>query len=228
MSYITLSQEERVELNRNIMSFDSLSEPAQEETQIKLLKLMDSYIWDLAYKYSKKVRGNSLTKNDFVLEMQNTVLKKIKGLKLEIESNKKQIEAYLYYWLNDTCQRLIASMNGPISYSSTTHKKGLKGEIKIAISTSLNNKTEDEKTTFEEALSNGRNPLDELVAKKSAKEFEDIIIKKFGKQAYEVFYKKYCLGKACVRKRYEALADKILEYIKEDAYLLELAKDFLY
>lgn len=221
--YITLTPEERFDLNARINAFEYLDEKNKEKTQMDVLNLMSSYIEELAYKYSLKSR---VAKCDYVAEMQNTVLRKMHQLHLT-KNNEKQIETYLYYWLNDTCQRLLADMNGPIAYSVYIHRKGYRGEEEIAVSTSLNNIVDKEnETTFSDAVSTGEDMLEQKVAHESAKEFETILVNKFGKEAYEVFFKKHCQGKTCIRKKYEPEADAILEYIRQDKHLLELVQDF--
>ena len=91
MAYIVLTQDERLHLNRGIKNFNRLESKKKEEIQLKVLKLMDSYVKSLAYKYAGK---SYISFDDYVAEMQLTILRQIPKLKPS-NANKKEIETYL-------------------------------------------------------------------------------------------------------------------------------------
>lgn len=221
MAYIILTQDERLHLNRALKNFSKLEAKKQEETQLRVLQLMDSYIKELAYKYAGK---SYVPYEDYVAEMQLAVLKQIPRLKPNNVS-KKQIETYLYYWCNDACQRLLADMNGPVSYSVTIMRKGFRGEEKIITKEGLNNKVSvDDSKEFVDTVKSTGDPYSDLVLSEERKEFRDTIVSKFGENAFNAFWKKYALNKA-YQKRYEKTIEEIFSFIKNSPHMIEILQD---
>lgn len=211
------------------MREEILSNMEKEKLTLKILALMQGYMENLAFKYSKNSKHTSY--EDYMGEMVSAIIDKIPRINVKVDSTGKQIQSFLYYWLNDACQKHYADMEYATNISVSKAKK-IKAENNVtevnAISKteSLNNKVKeknDEKIEFHETFTSvNRNPIVALYKK----ELKEIILTKFGAKCYDSFIRLYVEGYSGNSDDRRRLAP-FLDYIRNHKELAEMIQEIV-
>lgn len=209
----TLNIEERAALNEKIVHFNSLSELEKEQVQMEILKVMNGYICDFAYTFSK--RGGNIDYEDYVAAGQLAVLTNFKRLKFK-DSKSKTIETYLYYWILDACNKLYADMCGPICYSASKLRKMTKNGEQAHLRKESLNKTitgaDNSSTELMDLLITDKNPLEERIKQSLKEEFNRKLEQIFGGEKMEIFWNYFGRRKLSIKN--QEIVQTIISYIK--------------
>lgn len=196
-----------------------------EQTTLKVLALMEDYMCNFAYRFSLK--SSKVRYEDYMQEMITDILPHIKELKLNEVSKASQVTSYLYYWLNDTCQRLFCSMEYSTNLSLSKAKKiskenGLDMNL-ISKPSSLNNTIrhkEEEVVEYSESfVAPTESPYTRLYREEIRK-----IVSSFGEKTYVIFEKIYVRGYKGTVAEHKKL-EPLLEYFKVHDDALDMIKE---
>lgn len=200
----------------------------QEKLTLKILALMQGYMERLAYNYSKN--SKKTTFEDYMEEMILAMVQRIPTLNLNPDSNGKHISSFLYYWLNDACQKHYADLEYATSISVSKAKKiKAKNDITeigaISKTDSLNDtvKSHDDKIEYHETFTaNVSDPMITLYKK----ELKRIILTQFGEKCYDSFMRLYVFGYNGTVDDRKRLAP-FLDYLRENEDIVNMIQEIV-